>query len=175
MRTLLLSFAIVGLLCGCSSKSDYGEARGIVCDATMNTVTIVTDDNDTLSFSTVDTDKSGVDGLLLGDTAEITYRGKYEKGMGALKMVSYPQRALLGGDRDEHGCIGSAGCSRRVSARSRFKGITVRSISSFLPIRPKWNCFSPTGNRMRFWSGERCLRAVLLGMWRTTIRRMCVS
>ena len=52
MRTLLLSFAIVGLLCGCSSKSDYGEARGIVCDATMNTVTIVTDDNDTLSFST---------------------------------------------------------------------------------------------------------------------------
>ena len=29
--------------------------------------------------------------------------------MGALKMVSYPQRALLGGDRDEHGCIGSAG------------------------------------------------------------------
>ncbi|OKZ35394.1 MAG: hypothetical protein BHV68_15295 [Bacteroidales bacterium 43_8] len=69
MRTLLLSFAIVGLLCGCSSKSDYGEARGIVCDATMNTVTIVTDDNDTLSFSTVATDKSGVDGLLLGDTA----------------------------------------------------------------------------------------------------------
>ena len=59
MRTLLLSFAIVGVLCGCSSKSDYGEARGIVCDATMNTVTIVTDDNDTLSFSTVDTDKSG--------------------------------------------------------------------------------------------------------------------
>ena len=56
MRTLLLSFAIVGLLCGCSSKSNYGEARGIVCDATMNTVTIVTDDNDTLSFSTVDTD-----------------------------------------------------------------------------------------------------------------------
>lgn len=74
MRTLLLSFAIVGLLCGCSSKSDYGEARGIVCDATMNTVTIVTDDNDTLSFSTVDTDKSGGDGLLLGDTAEITYQ-----------------------------------------------------------------------------------------------------
>ena len=109
MRTLLLSFAIVGLLCGCSSKSNYGEARGIVCDATMNTVTIVTDDNDTLSFSTVDTDKSGGDGLLLGDTAEITYRGKYEKGMGALKMVSYPQRALLGGDRDGHGCIGSAG------------------------------------------------------------------
>ena len=155
MRTLLLSFAIVGLLCGCSSKSDYGEARGIVCDATMNTVTIVTDDNDTLSFSTVDTDKSGVDGLLLGDTAEITYRGRYEKGMGALKIVY--------------------GCSRRVSARSRFEGITVRSISSFLPIRPKWNCFSPTGNRVRFWSGGRCLRAVLLGMWRTTIRRMCVS
>lgn len=187
MRTLLLSFAIVGVLCGCSSKSDYGEARGIVCDATMNTVTIVTDDNDTLSFSTVDTDKSGVDGLLLGDTAEITYRGRYEKGMGALKMVSYPQRALLGGDRDGHGCIGSAGYVwSEVSQdciRVFEKGIRTESVRGdnrsayivFLPIRPKWNCFSPTGNRMRFWSGGRCLRAVLLGMWRTTIRRMCVS
>ena len=74
MRTLLLSFASVGLLCGCSSKSDYGEARGIVCDATMNTVTIVTDDNDTLSFSTVDTDRSGVDGLLLGEIGRASCR-----------------------------------------------------------------------------------------------------
>lgn len=66
MRTLLLSFAIVGVLCGCSSKSDSGKARGIVCDATMNTVTIITDDSDTLSFSTVDTDKSGVDRIAAG-------------------------------------------------------------------------------------------------------------
>ena len=145
MRTLLLSFAIVGLLCGCSSKSDYGEARGIVCDATMNTVTIVTDDNDTLSFSTVDTDKSGVDGLLLGDTAEITYRGKYEKGMGALKMVSYPQRALLGGDRDGHGCIGSAGyvwcevqqdCIRLFEKGIRTEAVDGSTASAFIVFSP---------------------------------------
>ena len=145
MRTLLLSFAIVGVLCGCSSKSDYGEARGIVCDATMNTVTIVTDDNDTLSFSTVDTDKSGVDGLLLGDTAEITYRGRYEKGMGALKMVSYPQRALLGGDRDEYGCIGSAGyvwcevqqdCIRLFEKGIRTEAVDGSTASAFIVFSP---------------------------------------
>ena len=157
MRTLLLSFAIVGLLCGCSSKSNYSEARGIVCDATMNTVTIVTDDNDTLSFSTVDTDKSGVDGLLLGDTAEITYRGKYEKGMGALKMVSYPQRALLGGDRDGHGCIGSAGYVwSEVSQdciRVFEKGIRTESVRG--DNRSAYIVFSPDSSQVELFFSDR--------------------
>ena len=157
MRTLLLSFAIVGVLCGCSSKSDYCEARGIVCDATMNTVTIVTDDNDTLSFSTVDTDKSGVDGLLLGDTAEITYRGKYEKGMGALKMVSYPQRALLGGDRDGHGCIGSAGYVwSEVSQdciRVFEKGIRTESVRG--DNRSVYIVFSPDSSQVELFFSDR--------------------
>ena len=185
MRTLLLSFAIVGLLCGCSSKSDYGEARGIVCDATMNTVTIVTDDNDTLSFSTVATDKSGVDGLLLGDTAEITYRGKYEKGMGALKMVSYPQRALLGGDRDEHGCIGSAGYVwSEVSQdciRVFEKGIRTESVRG--DNRSVYIVFSPDSSQVELFFSDGQPNEILERRtlpsggfaWRTTIRRMCVS
>ncbi len=29
--------------------------------------------------------------------------------MQASKLVQYPQSPIVGGDRDEHGCIGSAG------------------------------------------------------------------
>ena len=46
------------LMAGCSSK--VASSKGIVSDATMNTVTIVTDKNDTLSFSTMDANKEDV-------------------------------------------------------------------------------------------------------------------
>ena len=36
-----------------SCSSGMTSSKGIVCDATMNTVAIVTDKNDTLSFSTM--------------------------------------------------------------------------------------------------------------------------
>ena len=67
----------------------------------MNTVTVVSVDNgDTLSFSTMKADRTEVQGLRLGDTLEVSYSGKYQ--------VVHPA-ALVGADRDEHGCIGSAG------------------------------------------------------------------
>ena len=92
-----------------SCSSEMKSSKGIVCDASMNTVSIVTDKNDTLSFSTMDANKEQVDGLLLNDTLEVFYAGKYTPGMQASKLVQYPQAPRLGGDRDEHGCIGSAG------------------------------------------------------------------
>ena len=58
---------------GCSSKAI--SSKGVVCDATMNTVTIVTNKNDTLSFSTMDASKDEVNGLLLNDTLEVFYTG----------------------------------------------------------------------------------------------------
>lgn len=58
---------------GCSSKAT--SSKGVVCDATMNTVTIVTNKNDTLSFSTMDASKDEVNGLLLNDTLEVFYTG----------------------------------------------------------------------------------------------------
>ena len=85
----------------------YDKFKRHVCDATMNTVAIVTDKNDTLSFSTMNANKEEVDGLLLNDTLEVFYTGKYTPGMQASKLVQYPQSLKLGGDRDEHGCIGS--------------------------------------------------------------------
>lgn len=64
-----------------SCSSEMKSSKGIVCDASMNTVSIVTDKNDTLSFSTMDANKERVDGLLLNDTLEVFYAGKYTPGM----------------------------------------------------------------------------------------------
>ena len=86
MRTALAALGVLCFMGSCSSGMT--SSKGIVCDATMNTVAIVIDKNDTL---------------------EVFYAGKYTPGMQASKLVQYPQSPKLGGDRDEHGCIGSAG------------------------------------------------------------------
>lgn len=54
----------------------------------MNTVTIVNAENDTLSFGTLNADKTGLDGLLIGDSLEIAYSGHYEPGMEALSLTT---------------------------------------------------------------------------------------
>ena len=136
----------VGTLCpmaGCSSK--VSGSKGIVSDATMNTVTIVTDKNDTLSFSTMDANKEEVNGLLLNDTLEVFYTGKYTPGMPATKLVQYPQSPLVGGDRDEHGCIGSAGyvwcevqkdCIRLFEKGIRTEAVDDSDTSAFIVFSP---------------------------------------
>lgn len=105
-----LFWMLVGtLLAGCAGSMGKGNVRGIVTDATMNTVTVVSVDNgDTLSFSTMNADRTEAQGLRLGDTLEVSYSGKYQPGMEAMRLVVHPA-ALVGADRDEHGCIGSAG------------------------------------------------------------------
>ncbi|WP_294480555.1 hypothetical protein [uncultured Bacteroides sp.] len=107
MRTVIVALGFLCFMGSCTPEMN--SSKGIVSDATMNTVTIVTDKNDTLSFSTLDANKEQVDGLLLNDTLEVFYAGKYTPGMQATKLVQFPQTPKLGADRDEHGCIGSAG------------------------------------------------------------------
>ena len=67
MKTALLA---VGTLCFMASCTpEVTSSKGIVCDASMNTVSIVTDKDDTLSFSTMDANKEEVNGLLLSDSS----------------------------------------------------------------------------------------------------------
>lgn len=117
----------------------------------MNTVTIVTDKNDTLSFSTMDANKDEVNGLLLNDTLEVFYTGIYTPGMPASKLVQYPQSPIVGGDRDEHGCIGSAGyvwcevqktvsaCLRKESARNRWTIVMLLPLLCLVLTLRNWN------------------------------------
>ena len=143
MKTILLAVGTLCLMAGCSSK--VASSKGIVSDATMNTVTIVTDKNDTLSFSTIDANKDEVNGLLLNDTLEVFYTGKYTPGMPASKLVQYPQSPIVGGDRDEHGCIGSAGyvwcevqqdCIRLFEKGIRTEAIDGSGTSAFIVFSP---------------------------------------
>ena len=140
---MLLAVGTLCLMAGCSSKGS--SSKGIVSDATMNTVTIVTDKNDTLSFSTMDANKEEVNGLLLNDTLEVFYTGKYTPGMPATKLVQYPQSPLVGGDRDEHGCIGSAGyvwcevqkdCIRLFEKGIRTEAVDGSDASAFIVFSP---------------------------------------
>ena len=118
----------------CTTKER--TATGIICEASMNTLSIVSQDGDTLFFSTMDADKTEANGLLLNDTAKVYYRGKYSNGMAADKIVVHTQtgNTLVGSDKDKHGCIGSAGYTwcevRKECIRLFEKGIRVKSVES---------------------------------------------
>lgn len=107
--------------------------------------------------------------------------------MQASKLVQYPQSPKLGGDRDEHGCIGSAGyvwcevqqdCIRlfeKVSGRKLLmEALLLLSLCS-APIPHDWNFSSLMINRMRFWRDVAYLQEAMHGMWKMMIRKMYVS
>ena len=58
-----------GIIFACSPKASM--VKGVVCDATMNTLTVVSEEGDTLSFSTLDAERVVTDGILLDDTATV--------------------------------------------------------------------------------------------------------
>ena len=82
-------FAVSGLflLGGCSPSTQEHSLKGWVADATMNTVAVV-EKGDTLSFGTANADKEGLDGLFIGDSVEVYYKGEYASGMEALRLVT---------------------------------------------------------------------------------------
>ena len=102
-----------GITFACSPKASM--VKGVICDATINTLTVVSEEGDTLSFSTLDAERIVTDGILLDDTAIVYHSGKYKTGMKAQKIVVVPgRRNMVGGDRDKHGCIGSADDTKNV-------------------------------------------------------------
>ena len=104
MKNTSIILAALTMIC-CSPASKEHQTKGIVCDATMNTISIVTANKDTLSFSTLDADKSH-------DTAEIFYKGKYTAGMSATKLIVYKNQALGAlQTRTYEGTLPAASCS----------------------------------------------------------------
>lgn len=148
MRIVVIALGLMCVMGSCTST--VKSSKGIVCDATMNTVAIVTDKNDTLSFSTMDANKDEVDGLLLKDTLEVFYNGKYTPGMSATKLVQFPQSQKVGADRDEHGCLASAGyvwCEVQQDCIRLFeKGIRLESVDE--SNMPAFIVFSPDSTRL---------------------------
>lgn len=74
ISSLLLSIIIIGVS-SCQLRETL--VSGTVIDASMNTLTIVSDDNsDTLTFNTIKAERNVSDGIIIGDNALIKYAGQ---------------------------------------------------------------------------------------------------
>lgn len=91
----------------CSNKTT-GIVTQVVNDETNSMATIISEDNDTLSFSILNIDFDEGQEIRQGDTLEVKYIGKYHPRMAANEVTLRPL-SLIGGNRDNHGCLSSAG------------------------------------------------------------------
>ncbi|MGN0006655.1 MAG: lipocalin family protein [Alistipes sp.] len=99
MRTIFLLPALFAtlLLGGCQSK--HNSLTGVIGDATVNTLTVVTTDGDKVTFGTMDADRSDCHGLLIGSPVTIEYAGDIENGIGtAVSVATSREYNLLVGD-----------------------------------------------------------------------------
>ena len=76
--SILLSLSILTI--SCTPKET--TVKGIVIDASMNTIT-VSSQGDTLRFSTLNAEKKTPNGIRLQDSATVFYKGSYSEGMPA--------------------------------------------------------------------------------------------
>lgn len=108
-KTMFAGLCVVAGLVSCTGTS---KTKGIVTKVAQEkhvlTATITSNTGDTLSFSIPDTSLAQSQEIRLGDTLEVMYSGQYHPYMAAESATLHPQQ-LPGGDRDSHGCIGSAG------------------------------------------------------------------
>lgn len=81
------------LLTACCTSQDSHSVVGTVEDASMNTVVVTTAAQNRMVFSTMDADRSGLKGLLLGDSVRIQYVGEYKEGMAAEKISTVNKTA----------------------------------------------------------------------------------
>ena len=167
-----------GFAFGCSPK--VSTAKGVICDATMNTLAIVSEEGDTLSFSTLDAKRVVTDGILLDDTATVYYEGKYNAGMSAQKIVVVPGKKKMVATNtvvSVRPVTSGAKCNRIAFAYSRKASGWMRPTATSPPLSfsartlPKWNCSSPPEIKMRSWTAAHFLPADMPGTWKTTTRR----
>lgn len=72
--SLFWSLLIVLGVGGCQSSDKAQTLSGIVFDASMNNIVVITTKGDTVDISTMDTDPAKVPGVLIDDSVKITYR-----------------------------------------------------------------------------------------------------
>lgn len=71
---IVASLAVLGVMASCGPKPAVPQTvDGIVMDASMNNVMVITTAGDTLSISTVDADPAKVQGVLIDDSVKVTY------------------------------------------------------------------------------------------------------
>lgn len=87
-RLIFLSICSVLLLSSitsCRKVASTQVINGIVYDASMNNITVITDQGDTVNVSTMDTDPQKVPGVLLLDSVKVTCKNENVDGTEYLK------------------------------------------------------------------------------------------
>lgn len=80
-----IAFAATMISCGPTGPQTI---KGQIVDASMNVITISTDQGDTLSFSSMDVAIESPEGILLGDSAQITYNAPLSKEANTLTLAT---------------------------------------------------------------------------------------
>lgn len=83
---LLISLFLFGIV-ACKQAPVAKTVNGVVMDASMNNVTIITDSGDTLNISTMDADPAKVHGVLIDDSVKVTYQVEKLDGMKILQAT----------------------------------------------------------------------------------------
>lgn len=83
-----LSALLLVALVSCKQTKAPQEVSGLVYDASMNNITLITDAGDTMNFSTMNADPAKVPGVLLDDSVRITYQKENMDGVEVLKAVA---------------------------------------------------------------------------------------
>ena len=61
----------IGSIAACKQASKFHVINGIIYDATMNNITLITGKGDTVNISTMDANREKVCGVLLEDSVEV--------------------------------------------------------------------------------------------------------
>ena len=83
---LFVSLFLFGIV-ACKQAPVSKTVNGVVMDASMNNVTIITDSGDTLNINTMDADPAKVHGVLIDDSVKVTYQVEKLDGMKILQAT----------------------------------------------------------------------------------------
>ena len=86
-------FMLVMLLAtSCKKTTGPQTYTGVVYDATMNNITLITDKGDTVNISTMDANPQKVPGVLINDSVQVTYDNKE---VGGVKVLTATDLSIL--------------------------------------------------------------------------------
>ncbi len=130
----LVVWCLSAILLMAACNREHRSCYSVYGMSSPDELVVLSTEGDTLFF-----DVSGIDGgvfaaLIPGDIAEIVYHGAYRHGMPVSEVeISSGPLQPVGSDRDEHGCIGSAGYvwseARQTCIRPFEEGIELPAIS----------------------------------------------
>lgn len=84
---LIVCSLAIGSIAACKQESKFQVINGIVYDATMNNITLITCKEDTVNISTMDANRDKVCGVLLEDSVEVVCIKEKIEGKEILKVA----------------------------------------------------------------------------------------